>query len=379
MKIKILSVLIFVLTQSLVAQEIDSMVTLEVNFQLDSHFLSKSEKRRIDSLLEVAPPEILNRLEIYGHTDSLAGLEYNKQLSKRRVQSILTYLVYRGIDPLSVKTDHYGEENPKYDNGPDERHKNRRVELSLIIDPSLVPPPEQKLTDLEFKEGDKIRIPKLNFVGNQPIPVWQSYPSLSELLMVMQQYPQLKIELQGHVCCGDDYELSVERAKVVYYFLKANGISPNRMAYKGFSNSKPLFRERTERDKAMNRRVEVYVVSNPGEKLEVKPEKDIIDIQTPVLNIKFFPSKGRLMPSGDFMLELIAEMMRESEGLYYDFKVFDNINNSGLTSQRVSMLKRKLQQLKVERTKFTVRKMENRNNLPSSDNDNFILLKISQR
>ncbi len=357
----------------------DSLISLEVNFDLDSFTLSQNEKDKVDSLLVLVPFTVVKTVEIYGHTDSLASVEYNRSLSKRRVQSILAYLVYQGLDPLKVDADYYGEERPKYSNAPEDRFKNRRCELFFRIDPSRLPPPEQKLTDLPFNKGDKVRIPNLNFVGNQPIPMPQSFESLGDLLKVMQQYPDLRIELHGHVCCGNDRELSVERAKMVYSFLIGNGIDAARMSYEGFSNTQPLFPERSEKEKALNRRVEVYVVSNTNRVLPVPENSPAIDLRAPVLSVKFFPQKSRLYPSGDFMLTLVADMMRESEGLFYEFVLFNNINNSRLTNSRVASLDRSLGSKKVDKKIYKVRSSPKTKAMRDSENLNYLMLKITQQ
>lgn len=375
----IISLLAFLFGVSLQAQEAsDSVINLEVNFDLDSFTLSSEEKDKVDSLLVLVPFTVVKRVEIFGHTDSLASIEYNRSLSKRRVQSILAYLVYQGLDPLKVDADYYGEERPKYSNAPDERFRNRRCELYFIIDPSRLPPPEQKLTDLPFKKGDKVRIPNLNFVGNQPIPMPASFQSLEDLLRVMQKYPDLRIELHGHVCCGNDHELSVERAKMVYGFLVGNGIDASRMSYEGFSNTQPLFPERTDKEKALNRRVEVYVISNTGRTAEVKDDQPAIDLRAPVLGVKFFPQKSRMYPSGDFMITLVADMMRESEGLFYEFVMFDNINNQRLTNSRVASLDRTLASKKVDRSVYKVRSSPKTAGMPDADNLNLLMLKITE-
>ena len=357
----------------------DSLISLEVHFDLDSFTLTPREKEKVDSLLLLVPFTVVQKVEIYGHTDSLASLEYNRSLSKRRVQSILAYLVLQGLDPLKVDADYYGEEKPKYSNAPDQRFLNRRCELFFRIDPSLIPPPEQKLTDLPFSKGDKVRIPNLNFVGNQPIPMPESFGSLEDLLRVMQKYPDLRIELHGHVCCGNDHELSVERAKMVYAFLIGNGIAASRMSYEGFSNTQPLFPERTEKEKALNRRVEIYVTSNSEKTLPISGNNPEIDLRAPVLGVKFFPQKSRLYPSGDFMLVLITDMMRESEGLFYEFVLFDNINNSRLTNSRVASLNRTIAAKKVDKNIFKVRSSPKTKGMPDSENLNFLMIQITQR
>ena len=376
----LISILALLLSCRILAQETgDSIINLEVNFELDAFTLSPAEKDKVDSLLSLVPFTVVKEVAIYGHTDSLASVEYNRSLSKRRVQSILAYLVYQGLDPLKVKADYYGEERPKYSNAPEERFRNRRCELYFIIDPSRLPPPEQKLTDLPFATGDKVRIPQLNFVGNQPIPMPESFSSLEDLLRVMEQYPDLRIELHGHVCCGNDHELSVERAKMVYAFLVGNGIDPARMSYEGFSNTQPLFPERTEKEKALNRRVEVYVVTNTDRIATVKKDPPAIDLRAPVLGVKFFPQKSRLYPSGDFMLTLVADMMRESEGLFYEFVLFDNINNARLTKSRVASIDRTLSSKKVDRSIYKVRSSTKTRGMPDADNLNLLMLKITEQ
>lgn len=293
---------IFILSGlQLLAQEnsVDSLVLFESNFKLDSYALSSYEKSKIDSLFQKHPFSIIERLEIYGHTDSLADGDYNLKLSLRRVESILNYLVYIGLDPLKVVTNHYGEEKPKYNNSPATRFKNRRVELVLFINTSLLPDPESKLVDQKFKKGEKVRLPGLIFVGNQPIPMWESFSVMEQLLVVMNTYPDLQIELQGHVCCSNDKQLSIERAKMVYYYLVANGIDKSRMTYKGFSNSEPLYKEVDEETRKLNRRVEVFVKSNSETKVNVEKKKPKVELTTPVLNITFPQSSPRLTPSGD--------------------------------------------------------------------------------
>lgn len=377
---KSLLLTLFIFSSILVsAQSADSILIFEINYDLDSYTLSKKQKAKVDSVLELAPITVLKHVSIFGHTDSLAGVEYNRQLSKRRVQSILTYLVYNGLDPLLVDADYYGEERPKYDNAPETRARNRRVEVHLQIDPALFPPPEYSIVNEEFKKGARIRLPNLNFVGNQPIPVPESFDVLKDLLMAMRKYPDLQIELQGHVCCSDNQILSEERAKMVRDFLAYNGIDGARLSYKGFSNSKPLFKERSEKEKALNRRVEVLVIDNSDKVQSIKDEAVKIDLRAPVLGVTFFPQKRRLYPAGDFMLTLIAEMMQEPGNLYFEFVIFDNIKNRSLSTSRGGAIERALLDKNVKASVFTVRTIAAGSRMPVSDNDNLIMVKISER
>lgn len=375
----IISLTFLLSISALSAQVKDSLILVEVNFALDSSILTRKQKNKVDSLLNILPMTLFKSVEIYGHTDSLAGIDYNRELSKRRVQSILAYLVYLGLDPLNVKADFYGEERPKYDNASDTRARNRRCEVLFRLDPAVLPTPDLRLSDLEFEVGNKVRIPNLNFVGNQPIPVGDSFGVLKDLLEVMQKHPDLKIELQGHVCCSDNLELSKQRAKMVYDFLVGNGVDPARLSHEGFSNKKPLFRERTDKDKAMNRRVEILVLKNSDKVAPITAQEARIDLRAPVLAVRFFPNKRRLYPSGDFMLSLIADMMKQTSGLRFEFIVFDNINDSKLSAMRAAGLERALLDFKVDKSMFTVTSQSKYPQMPVSANENFIMVKISKQ
>ncbi len=67
-------------------------------------------------------------LEIEGHTDSLGGDEYNKELSQRRADAVKSYLVSKGILSERLATLGFGSEQPISDNESEEgRRMNRRV------------------------------------------------------------------------------------------------------------------------------------------------------------------------------------------------------------------------------------------------------------
>jgi peptidoglycan-associated lipoprotein len=48
-------------------------------------------------------------IELSSHTDSRGGLEYNDALSQKRAESVVTYLINRGIDPDRLKAKGYGK------------------------------------------------------------------------------------------------------------------------------------------------------------------------------------------------------------------------------------------------------------------------------
>jgi outer membrane protein OmpA-like peptidoglycan-associated protein/uncharacterized membrane protein YgcG len=67
------------------------------------------------------------------HTDSNGSNEYNKELSRKRAQSVVDYLIENGIDPVRLSAQGFGEEFPVTTNDtPEGREENRRVEFTKI-------------------------------------------------------------------------------------------------------------------------------------------------------------------------------------------------------------------------------------------------------
>ena len=87
-----------------------------------------------------------------------------------------------------------------------------------------------------------------------------------ELLLVLQKNPNLKIQIQGHLCCMpvDRTDLSTQRAKAIHNFLVKQDIFKDRLSYKGFGSSQPIYAlpEKNEQERAANRRVEILIVEN---------------------------------------------------------------------------------------------------------------------
>ena len=72
----------------------------------------------------------ITRIRIEGHTDSQGRAEYNRALSDRRANSVMTYLVDQGVDPARLQAIGYGPDRPIADNRTSGgRAQNRRVEL----------------------------------------------------------------------------------------------------------------------------------------------------------------------------------------------------------------------------------------------------------
>jgi outer membrane protein OmpA-like peptidoglycan-associated protein len=84
-----------------------------------------------------AYPQII--IEISSHTDSIDTDEKNMKLSQDRAQSVVDYLILKGISPERLVAKGYGENspiapnsNPDGTDNPDGRQKNRRTEFKVV-------------------------------------------------------------------------------------------------------------------------------------------------------------------------------------------------------------------------------------------------------
>jgi outer membrane protein OmpA-like peptidoglycan-associated protein len=70
--------------------------------------------------------------EIAGHTDDIGFTSENLELSRRRAENVLVFLVAAGVAPQRLTAAGYGEKRPLVPNDSDEnRAKNRRIEFNL--------------------------------------------------------------------------------------------------------------------------------------------------------------------------------------------------------------------------------------------------------
>jgi peptidoglycan-associated lipoprotein len=125
-----------------------------IYFELDKSDIRVDAAVELDKLVELLNdnPEI--KIEMSSHTDSIASNTYNIQLSQRRAESTVAYLIRKGIAAERMVAKGYGEEkpiarntNPDGSDNPDGRQRNRRTEFKI-----LEIGPIQKKTEDEFDE-----------------------------------------------------------------------------------------------------------------------------------------------------------------------------------------------------------------------------------
>jgi outer membrane protein OmpA-like peptidoglycan-associated protein len=111
----------------------ESIVLRNIFFDYDKATLRDESTAELERLREILVDNPTIKVEISGHTDNVGSDAYNLDLSDRRAQSVVSYLVEKGIDESRMIAKGYGEGQPLATNDtPEGRQENRRTEFKII-------------------------------------------------------------------------------------------------------------------------------------------------------------------------------------------------------------------------------------------------------
>tara|TARA_B100000508_G_scaffold140192_1_gene140475 strand:+ start:20896 stop:22401 length:1506 start_codon:yes stop_codon:yes gene_type:complete len=108
--------------------------TLKVNvyFNVNDSVATADEMKKVDNLLQNTSS--LNKVILAGHTDSDGSMDYNRELSHRRVLNVKNAI--ESSVNVEIEINYFGESSPITSNlSSAGKQKNRRVELLFIYDP----------------------------------------------------------------------------------------------------------------------------------------------------------------------------------------------------------------------------------------------------
>ena len=110
----------------------------------------------------------------------------------------------------------------------------------------------------------------INFQTGKATIVKTSYPVLDVIEEIMNNYPTTKWEIDGHTDNvgkpDKNMALSQARAKAVADYFVSKGISADRLTEQGFGDTKPIADNKTSKGRAQNRRTEIKMVEQNGQK-----------------------------------------------------------------------------------------------------------------
>jgi outer membrane protein OmpA-like peptidoglycan-associated protein len=290
-----LSLLLCFVASCAIAQE-------QVSFFFDSNkfVLKKTELEKLNQWL--SSNKEVKVVGVYGFCDEEGTVGYNDTLAKKRIDNIFNIIKTKVKIRADFKTRNFG----KLHFSSPIKAENRKVTLYYILPKDFVNEEkiiadkkevivEKKKPNIKFSDtyvyenpdgsivniktdtvfmkkvsvanvGEKIKLENMNFYVDTFSIMPQSRSIMYELLTVMKNVPDLKIQIQGHICCVQkDYrDLSTQRAKAICKFLEFNGIEKSRMTFVGFASTKPLYPlpEQNEAEREANRRVEIEIIAN---------------------------------------------------------------------------------------------------------------------
>ena len=112
----------------------NNKITLNnVFFDFDKSELNAVSFLELDKVVELLQKNPTLKIEIAGHTDNKGDKKYNQILSQKRAESVVNYLVQKGIAATRLIAKGYGDTMPIITNDTEEnKAKNRRTELKIL-------------------------------------------------------------------------------------------------------------------------------------------------------------------------------------------------------------------------------------------------------
>jgi outer membrane protein OmpA-like peptidoglycan-associated protein len=292
--------IVFLIAICLISFEVKAQDTKNfyIYFDINSYKIENKYKHEFDKV----DLSKIDKIEIYAYTDFLGSKELNDKLSQQRANATKTFLINLGFNSDKIITcqGKSVHENSSFENRTNEsdrgikEHRKSEIIITFNVEEQTKSYTYQDTISFETKfdkktehtdlanikaedlvKGNKFNIKNINFKGGTPFFLPTAEEPLMELLQLMRENPNLKIEIIGHICCQDEsepdgydhtdgtYTLSLNRAKAVFLFLRKGGIEASRMTYKGVGSSQKLYpREQNSWEQSQNRRVEIHVLEN---------------------------------------------------------------------------------------------------------------------
>ncbi len=105
-----------------------------INFATGSNVIQTSSNRDLETIYNLLIQAEQTKLSVIGHTDNTGSDSVNTPLSKGRAQSVVNYLIKKGISADRIQhVDGKGSKNPVASNSNSRgRALNRRVNITLL-------------------------------------------------------------------------------------------------------------------------------------------------------------------------------------------------------------------------------------------------------
>lgn len=256
------------------AQIQDSLV---VYFETNNAIIHSQENQKIIKFLSRYKDD-KHKMLIYGYTDKMGDSKANGDLALQRAKALSSEIKMVYADANIRLIEGIGEDVKASSHQPDQR--GRRA-VAYIISDIIVNDKQSSLSDIHVLNNTILDHKKVNTYGAIDLPniifhpnsiflLQESLPALNALIKTLKDNPAIKFELQGHVCCdfGYDeisksigYQLSIDRAYTIYKMFMKVGIAKERMIYKGYGTTMPIYTGKNIDSMDVNRRVSIKIIN----------------------------------------------------------------------------------------------------------------------
>ncbi|SFA85000.1 OmpA family protein [Flavobacterium swingsii] len=258
-----------------------SQEKFDIFFDFNVEVPNESSAKNFQNWISENPKAEITK--IYGYCDSVDDKSYNKELSTKRINAVIKILKESKLQlSENVELMPFGKDFKLSDNQNENRkvtffYDNPKAQKISVLTNEEIPTDNDlnaKITKeanslvskfKNTKKGDIITIDNIYFHLDSDKIIEKSKPILLGLYNILLQNPNLKIKINGHICCNTDIKdvkLSSKRAQSIYTYLVEKEILFFRVTHEGFGSSKPIYKipEKNDSEKLANRRVEILIV-----------------------------------------------------------------------------------------------------------------------
>jgi len=232
---------------------------LDLQFTIDSDEIQREDKEKLTVVGTFLTKYPDSTAVIEGHSDNVGGAQHNLDLSQRRAQSVVDYLVgVLHIAPSRLKAVGYGEARPIADNATEEgKRQNRRIDAVIAC-----------VTDVEGLVVKPARATMALYIdyGKNDAVVDSKYDAdLRKVATFLKANPGTTATVEGHTgnLQGNPQkamEVSQLRAQnVVNYLVDKCGIDRSRLAARGFGQGRRFAYNTSAEGQQENRRINVII------------------------------------------------------------------------------------------------------------------------
>ena len=135
---------------------LDKAFELEnIYYDFDSANIRADAAKELDKLVTILKDNPPIKIELSSHTDARGEAAYNQELSKRRAESAVAYIISQGVDPTRIKAKGYGESQLIIEDAQteEEHETNRRTEFKVTEYDKEIARRIREQEEAQFKKG----------------------------------------------------------------------------------------------------------------------------------------------------------------------------------------------------------------------------------